>query len=132
MKRIILITAGYLSLSMGALGIFLPVLPTTPFLLLSAVCFLKSSKRLYNWITQHKLFGAYIRNYLKYRAISLKAKFVSILFLWLVVGVTVIFIIDLVWLKILLSIIALAVTIYILRLRTLTEEMVDEFKNKLN
>jgi uncharacterized membrane protein YbaN (DUF454 family) len=132
LKRIILITAGYASLSIGTLGIFLPVLPTTPFLLLAAACFLKSSKRLYKWITQHKLFGAYIKSYMKYRAISLKAKVISIFFLWLVIGVTVLFIIDFVWLKILLPVIAVGVTIYISSLRTLTEDMVDKFKNNLN
>jgi len=128
LKKIILIIAGNISLALGIVGIFVPLLPTTPFLLLSATCFLRSSKRLYNWLTHHKLFGTYIRSYLKYRAISLKAKVLSILLLWIVISTTVFFFINLVWLRVLLVLIAVGVTVHILSLRTLTLEMLKDLK----
>ena len=90
-KKIILVTAGNVFLTIGIVGVFIPLLPTTPFLLLAAACFLRSSDHLYKWLTHHKLFGLYIRSYLKFRAISIKVKVFSIMLLWIVIGSTVIF-----------------------------------------
>lgn len=67
MRKYFLIAAGFLSLGTGIIGIFIPVLPTTPFLLLAATCFIKSSKKLYQWLIDHRVFGKYIENYIKYR-----------------------------------------------------------------
>lgn len=118
MKKYFLILSGHLSLSLGIAGIFLPVLPTTPFLLLSAACYVKSSEKLYNWLINHKLLGIYIKQYIKYKAVTVKTKTVSIALLWTVLGATVIFFIDINWLKLLLLCIAIAVTIHILHLKT--------------
>ncbi len=130
MKRILLLTAGTLSLALGILGIFLPILPTTPFLLLAAACYLNSSQKLYNWLINHRILGLYIRSYLLYKAISVKAKFISVLTLWAVIGSTVIFFVDLLWLRILLVCIAAGVTFYILSFTTLTEDMLDSALRK--
>ena len=73
---------GTVFLVFGGVGIFLPILPTTPFLLLTAACYLKSSKRMNNWLLNHKLFGQYIKNYLEGKGISLRAKVISLAFLW--------------------------------------------------
>ena len=81
MKRYLLIIGGFISLFLGILGIALPVLPTTPFLLLSATCFMNSSKTLYTWVINHKVFGSYIENYIKFRAISLKSFTLKVAFL---------------------------------------------------
>ena len=129
MKKVLLMTAGNFSLSLGILGIFLPVLPTTPFLLLSAACYMKSSKRLYNWLINHKILGLYVRSYIQYKAISRRAKIISIAALWGVMMSTIIFFITLLWLRILLFFIAVAVTIYLLQIKTLTNEMI-EFSKK--
>ncbi|MCF7929118.1 MAG: YbaN family protein [Spirochaetales bacterium] len=67
-----------LSLGLGVLGIFLPLLPTTPFLLVAAFFFVRSSDRMYTWLIGHPVLGRYIRDYLRYRAISRRAKIVSI------------------------------------------------------
>ena len=64
-----------LFLVLGALGVVIPVLPTTPFLLLAAAMFMRSSGRLYLWLTNHRLFGAFIRNYRLYRAVPLRSKY---------------------------------------------------------
>lgn len=128
MKKILLLAAGNISLFLGVAGIFLPVLPTTPFLLLSAACYLKGSERIYNWLTSHRIFGHYIKSYLKYRAVSRRAKIFSISFLWGVMSVTIIFFIDVLWLRILLAAIAVGVTLHLLLMKTLTPEMFEDVK----
>jgi hypothetical protein len=130
MKRVLLVGAGFCSLGLGVAGIFLPVLPTTPFLLLSATCFLKSSNPLYRWLTGHRVFGKYIENYLKYRAITLRAKVSSIVLLWITIGSTILFAVDYLPARVLLGIIALGVTVHLLRMRTLTREMLDADGNQ--
>jgi uncharacterized membrane protein YbaN (DUF454 family) len=122
-KKYLFIAAGFTSLSFGVAGIFLPILPTTPFLLLSAACFLKSSKSLYKWITNHKIFGSYISNYIKFRAVTTKSKILSILFLWVMILSSAVFFTNIIWLRILLVLIASGVTTHILMMRTLTREM---------
>ena len=77
---------GSLSLILGVIGIFLPILPTTPFLLLSAALFFRSSPRAYDWLLTHKYLGPYIRSFREDRMIPLRAKIISISLLWLVVA----------------------------------------------
>jgi len=113
------------SLSIGIVGIFIPLLPTTPFLLLSAICFLKSSKSLYNWIINHKVFGNYIKNYIQYRAVSKMTKVFSILFLWAAITCSIVFFTNILWIRILLFLVAISVTTHLLSLRTLTKDMIE-------
>lgn len=72
--RFLWITLGLAALALGTAGLVLPLLPTTPFMLLAAACFAKSSPRLHDWLTRHRLFGPAIRDWRDYRAISPKAK----------------------------------------------------------
>ncbi len=123
MKRVLLLAAGNISLSLGIVGVFLPVLPTTPFLLLSAACYVKSSERLYNWLIHHPVLGLYIRSYILYRAITVRAKIISIAALWIVIASSVFFFVSLLWLRILLAVIALGVTVYLVSIKTLTKDM---------
>ncbi len=120
-KKILLITAGTLSLSLGTLGIILPLLPTTPFLLLSAYCYTKSSKRLYLWLIHHKLFGIYIYSYITYRAIDIKTKIGAISLLWITLSISIL-IMQIVYVTILLFIVGIAVTTHLLLLKTLSKE----------
>lgn len=78
MKQYLLIILGTITLCLGIIGIILPLLPTTPFLLLSATCYVNSSKRLYDWLINHKVLGIYIRNFIIYKAITPRAKNLSI------------------------------------------------------
>lgn len=126
MKRYLLLAAGGLSLSMGVAGLFLPLLPTTPFLLLAAACFLRSSQRLYNWLTGHKHLGPYIRNYLRHRAVSIKAKTVSIILLWATIGGTAVFAVRNNWVRIVLVLVAVGVTVHLALMKTLTPEMLGK------
>ena len=94
MIKILLIFLGTVSLSLGIIGIAVPGLPTTPFLLLAATLYFRSSKRLYRWLLDTKYFGPYIRNYRENRAIDVKVKIYSIVLMWLMILSSVIFFID--------------------------------------
>jgi len=117
--RITLITAGTLFIGLGILGIFIPVLPTTPFLLLAAACYARSSQRFYDWLLNNKWFGSYIRNYLQGKGISIKVKIPTIALLWLTIGCSVAFAVQAFYVRLILILIAIGVTIHILSVRTL-------------
>lgn len=120
-KKYILISAGSLSLVFGVFGVFIPVLPTTPFLLLAAFCYLRSSQTLYSWLMYHRIFGKYISNYMLHKAVKKNVKIGAIVFLWCSLGFSIV-IIDSLHVRILLGVIGIAVSIHILKLRTLKNE----------
>ncbi|MBA7466161.1 Inner membrane protein YbaN [subsurface metagenome] len=111
--------AGTFSLGLGIAGILLPLLPTTPFLLLAAACYARSSERLNNWLLNNRWFGNYLRNYWKGKGIPLKVKVLSISFLWITIGYSALFVVQILLGKIILVIIAIGVTIHILSIRVL-------------
>jgi hypothetical protein len=119
LSRWALITTGTFFLGLGIVGIFLPLLPTTPFLLLAAACYARSSKRFYNFLLNNKWFGNYIKNYRERKGIPLKIKILSISFLWIVIGYAVIFVVHILLGKIVIILIAVGVTIHILSIQTL-------------
>lgn len=119
LKRIILSICGSLSVALGVLGIVLPLLPTTPFLLLAAACYVRSSDRLYHWLITNKHFGPYIKNYRAGKGIPLKAKVIAVVALWVSLAFTIFFIIPLVSVQWLLFLIGACVTVYILKQKTL-------------
>jgi len=127
-KRYALIFTGSTSLALGVVGIFVPILPTTPFLLLTSFCYLRSSNRLYNWVINHRIFGSFIDNYMNNRAVEMKAKIVSLIFLWTTLGVS-IFIFSSLHLRIFLFAVGIGVTIHLLTLKTLKK---GKFSNNLN
>ncbi|NRA53300.1 MAG: YbaN family protein [Gammaproteobacteria bacterium] len=112
-------TIGVISLILGVIGIVLPLLPTTPFLLLSASCFAKSSDKFYQWLINHRWFGSYIQNYRSGRGLPLKVKCTTIALLWLSIGSSVIFFVDFFWAKLLMIAIACCVSCYLLTRPTL-------------
>ena len=79
----ILVGFGTFFLIIGIIGIFIPILPTTPFLLLAVACYSKGSKKFYNWLINNKWFGEYIQNYRERRGIPLSVKIISIIVLWI-------------------------------------------------
>jgi len=116
--RYLLIIAGTISLVFGVIGIFLPVLPTTPLLLLAAACYARSSQRFYNFLMNNKWFGTYIRNYSEGRGVPLKIKIFTITLLWLTILTSIYFIINNLWIGLLLVIIAIGVTFHIITIKT--------------
>ena len=118
--RIFLIIIGCISLALGIMGLFLPMLPTTPFLLLSAAAWLKASPSLYAWLLNHKLFGEYIRNYREHRAIPLRVKIFSVTLVWLTIGYCIFAVVDKWWwAQLLMAILAIAISWHILSFNTL-------------
>lgn len=116
--RLILIISGTLAVGLGILGIFLPVLPTTPFLLLAAACYARSSERFYSWLLNNPWFGEYIRNYREGKGVRLRHKLISITLLWLLISYSALFVVPHLWVKIILYLIAVAVTIHLLLIKT--------------
>jgi len=119
LSRWALITTGTFFLGLGIIGIFLPLLPTTPFLLLAAACYARSSKRFYNFLLNNKWLGNYIKNYRERKGIPLKIKILSISFLWIVIGYSAIFVVHIFLGKIVIILIAVGVTMHILSIQTL-------------
>ncbi|MBN1938025.1 MAG: YbaN family protein [Candidatus Aminicenantes bacterium] len=117
------IAAGSLFLGLGAVGLFLPVLPTTPFLLLAAACFFRGSDRMYTWLLHHPWFGLTIRNYRQHRAVSKRAKIVSIAALWLFIGFSALVAASALWHKLLLIGVAAGVSLFLLTLKAATPGM---------
>ncbi len=116
--RVVLIIAGTIFVGLGVLGIFLPLLPTTPFLLLAAACYARSSERFYNWLLNNKWVGRYIKNYREGKGIPLKVKVLSISLLWITIIFSAAFIVHNVFIRVILIIIAIGVTIHIRSIRT--------------
>jgi len=116
--RWLLIGVGSLSVVLGAVGIFVPILPTTPFLLLAAACFVRSSPRLYRWLITRQWFGAYIKNYREHRVIPLRFKVLTLTLLWLSIGYAILAVAEALWLRLLLAGIAVGVSVHLVLLRT--------------
>lgn len=121
--KVILIIAGTISLALGVIGIFLPLLPTTPFLLLAAACYAGGSKKFYGWLINNRLFGSYIRNYREGKGIELKVKVVSVASLWITIGYSAIYIVPVITGKLVLIAIAACVTAHILSRPTIRGDM---------
>lgn len=126
LRRWLLVSVGVLSVCLGALGILVPLLPTTPFLLLAAACFIRTSDRLYQWLITQPVLGPYVRNYREHRAVAWQAKVLTLLLLWAVIGYSALGVIGSHVLRIVLLLIALAVTAHVLSLKTLTREMLSK------
>ncbi len=121
--NIFLIIVGCISLVLGVAGMFLPLLPTTPFLLLSAAVWVKASPRLYSWLLNHKVFGEYIRNFREHRAIPLRVKVVSVSLVWLTIGYCIFAVVDKWWwAQVLMALLAIAISWHILSFATLKKE----------
>jgi uncharacterized membrane protein YbaN (DUF454 family) len=120
-KNWILIATGSLSVVLGVLGIILPVLPTTPFLLLAAACYIRSSDPFYQWLITNKWLGSYIKNYREGHGIPKRTKIWVISLLWLTIGFSAIFVVPVLIGKIMLVAIASGVTYHIVKVKTLKE-----------
>lgn len=116
--RRVLIVLGSVFVGLGVLGIFIPVLPTTPFLLLAAACYARSSERFYHWLLNHRWFGKYIRTYREGKGIPLRSKVISISLVWLTILFSILFIVHPLAVRIILIVIAAGVTVYLLSLPT--------------
>jgi hypothetical protein len=112
-RRALWVAAGALFLLLGIIGVFLPVLPTTPFLLLTAACWARGSRRFHHWLLHNRLFGSYIRDYYEGRGIPLRTKIWSMVMLWGTIGYTV-YRVDILPMRLVLPLIAIGVSIHVL------------------
>lgn len=112
----IMLGSGHLCVALGTAGIFLPLLPTTPFLLLAIFFYARSSKKFHDWLMNHKVLGLYIRDFMDGKGVPLRAKVIAISMIWLVIGTSVIFFVPVMIGKVSMLVIALAVTIYLISL----------------
>ncbi len=115
--RYLLFACGCLSVVLGVIGIFLPVLPTTPFLLLAAACFARSSKRFYLWLVMHPRLGPWVRDYLDGQGLPLRGKIWALVLMWASISFSM-WIVPLFWVRIFMLVSAVCVTVYILKQKT--------------
>ena len=120
-KRFLLISIGFFFLILGIIGVLLPVMPTIPFFIIASICFSGSSNRLHNMLINNRWIGRHLKNFQEHKGLGLREKVFIILFQWIALGVTTIFLVRIILIKILMIIMALGVTIYILSLKTTKE-----------
>jgi len=116
--RWILLLTGFAAIILAMIGVFLPVLPTVPFLLLALGCFARSSERFYAWLIDHAHFGPLIRPYLRGCGIPRVTKLKAIALVWISITISVLFLLETLWIRVCLLAIALGVTSYLLYLPT--------------
>ena len=114
--RLLLMGMGTLFVVLGTVGIFLPIFPTTPFMLLAAACYARSSPRFYNWLLNNRLFGPTIHDWRQHRKISRKAKWTASSLIVMTLGISIIFVVDNPYLRLLMILIGLGVVTFLLRI----------------
>ncbi|MEJ2105571.1 MAG: YbaN family protein [Ignavibacteriaceae bacterium] len=116
--RYLYLIGGILLIIIGVIGIFLPVLPTTIFLILASACFVKGSPRANEWLRNHKILGAYLKNYQDKSGLTIKAKVLNISFLWLMISSSAFIFTEEIFIRLLLIAIAIGVTTHLLMIKT--------------
>lgn len=121
MKRIILIIIGWLAVVLATLGVVLPLLPTTPFLLLAAWCFARSSPRFHHWLLYRSWFGSYIRHWQDHRALPPGAKPRALIFIVLTFAVS-LYLVNIMWVRLLLLVMMCALLFFMWRMPVIDEK----------
>lgn len=118
LAKYLYLASGFLLVAIGVIGIFLPLLPTTIFLILASICFLKSSPKANEWLRNHKILGGYIDNYQNKTGLTIKSKIINIITLWISISVSAVLFTDKIYIKLLLLSIAIGVTIHLITIKT--------------
>ena len=119
--RILLIILGWIFVALGFIGIFVPLMPATIFLILAAACFARSSEKFYNWLIYHPRFGSFIRNYREHRGMPRKAKVIAVTMVILTIGSSALFFTQSIYVRSLLLVIAIGIVTYLLSLKTIPD-----------
>ena len=114
--RVLLVTAGTTCVALGVLGLFLPVLPTTPFLLLAAACYARASRRFYNWLLNNRTFGPTIREWRRYRSIAYRTKLTAIVLMSLTLSSSIVFFVRNPYLQAVLALLGVALAVWLYRI----------------
>ena len=118
LTKYLYLASGFILVIIGVVGIFLPILPTTIFLILASACFIRSSPKANEWLRNHKILGMYIKNYQDKSGLTLKSKIINIILLWLMISVSAFLFTELWYIRLLLFLIAAGVTIHLLMVKT--------------
>jgi len=114
--RAVYLVAGFVCVGLALLGLVVPVLPTTPFLLLAAACFARSSDRFYNWLISHRTFGPLVREWREHRSIPYRTKLFAIALMSLSLGVSIVFFVRPAWLQAALAVAGLLLAVWLYRI----------------
>ena len=120
--KILLMILGSVALALGIIGAFLPLLPTTPFLLLAAALYFRSSPRLYEWLLSHPHLGEYIRNFRENKAIPLRVKIVSVTLVWVTLLYCAFFVAYNIYMRLFFIALAVGISVHILHYKTLKKK----------
>ncbi len=131
LRRRLFVVAGTIALGLGVVGIIVPVLPTTPFLLLAAMCYMRGSRRLYNALLCNRFVGEYVRNYLEGRRMSLKIKIWTLSLLWTAMVCTAVWATNSLAIRIVLAVVLVGVTIHILLVKTVRKGNMTVSRNRV-
>ena len=118
LTKYLYLASGFILVIIGVVGIFLPILPTTIFLILASACFIRSSPKANEWLRNHKILGMYIKNYQDKSGLTLKSKIINIILLWLMISVSAFLFTEIWYIRLLLFLIAVGVTIHLLMVKT--------------
>jgi uncharacterized membrane protein YbaN (DUF454 family) len=114
--RWLFIAAGSVCVALGVLGIFLPLLPTTPFLLLAAACYARGSQRFYDWLLANRTFGPLILEWRRHRSIPYRTKLTAIAMMSLTLGISIVFFVPIFWVQVLLTLFGIGMAIWMYRM----------------
>ncbi len=114
--KLLLVACGTLCVGLGVIGIFLPIMPTTVFLLMAAACYARSSERFYQRLLNQRYLGSYIRNHREGRGMKRRDKAVTLVLLWIGIGATIVCSVDALWGRLLLLAIATGVTVHVAKI----------------
>ncbi len=117
-QKILFLTGGGICVLCALIGIFIPVLPTTPFLLLAVFFFARSSEKAHQWLLHNRWFGGYIRRYHEGRGIALRDKIITLTLLWLTILLTAILLVENNWVRLIMVVMAAGVTTHLVRTKT--------------
>lgn len=115
--KLVLIACGSIAVALGVIGIFVPLMPTTVFLLLAAACYARSSDRFYQRLINSRWLGAYIRNHREGRGMTRRQKASTLVLLWVGIGASMIWSVHALWIRLVLLAIAAGVTLHVARLK---------------
>jgi uncharacterized membrane protein YbaN (DUF454 family) len=124
--KLLLVACGSFAVALGVIGIFVPLMPTTVFLLLGAACYARSSDRFYQKLINSRWLGSYIRNHREGRGMSRRQKISTLAMLWIGIGASAIWSVEAWWIRGILLIIAVSVTVHVARLKVAVPEPLPE------
>lgn len=122
-KKVLLVALGTLSLAIGIVGAFLPVLPTTPFVLLAVFCYIRSSQRMYTWVMNSRFAGKHVHNVLQGHGIPLSIKILSVSVSFVMIGYVSIFVTESFLARMLLGVLFVVQVYFMVRIKTLGKEV---------